>query len=216
MDAKFDDFLDKYPVLRKEPSQFGAEEIVTKNDGPEKFEYKLFTACKPLIFNGELYPILSTRWLDEIEETFVLCECPKNLKVLYANHQLKSRGLEWWKLMMTLHGSEKARNFPWEVFRKMFMDKFAPEAEMEHLRLEFMSIEHGKRSVAEYTAEFNDKSKFCPEYTSDPNRLKRHYIRNLNPEIKDFIDPKVYDALNDIINRALEREQELKYREVSK
>ncbi|XP_071707991.1 uncharacterized protein [Rutidosis leptorrhynchoides] len=146
-----------------------------------------------------------------MEETFMLCECPEHLKVIYTAHQMKGSSYEWWNFIVQSHGRNVATSFLWEKFREMFMDQFAPPAEVSRLKSEFMNIEHGSKSVTEFNAEFNDKgSHFCPNFVSSPKLMMDHYHEKLNPEIREFIDNGTYKTLAEMMNKALVWEHELK------
>ncbi|XP_071691902.1 uncharacterized protein [Rutidosis leptorrhynchoides] len=140
----------------------------------------------------------------------MLCECPEHLKVIYAAHQMKGSGYEWWNFIVKSHGRDVATSFSWDKFREMFMTQFAPPAEVSRLKSEFMNIEHGSKSVTEFNAEFNDKSQFCPDFVSSPKLMMDHYHEKLNPEISEFIDKSTYKTLAEMMNRALVREHELR------
>lgn len=56
----------------------------------------------------------------------------------------------------------------------MFLEKFAPEAEVAKIREEFLTIDQGEMSVADYTGLFIDKSRFCAKYVASPNMLREH------------------------------------------
>nr|XP_043625580.1 uncharacterized protein LOC122597005 [Erigeron canadensis] len=91
----------------------------------------------------------------------------------------------------------------------MFLEKFSPSAEVEKLKEEFLTIDQGEMSISEYTGLFNDKSRFCPEFTLNPKLLCNHYHRHMKPEISEFIDTTIYDDMPKMMNRALAREREL-------
>ncbi|XP_071728251.1 uncharacterized protein [Rutidosis leptorrhynchoides] len=178
---------------RSEGSGLKEKECEVSKKKNERFEFKNFVNCHPPEFHGRVDPIVSQRWVDEIEETFMLCSCPEHLKVIYVAHQMKGSGYEWWNFIVKSHGRE-----------------FAPPAEVSRLKSEFMNIEHGNKSVAEFNAEFNDKSHFYPDFVSNPKLLRGHYHEKLNPEISKFTDVGTYKTLPEMMNRALVRENEIK------
>ncbi|XP_071689207.1 uncharacterized protein [Rutidosis leptorrhynchoides] len=185
------------PMLRGEGgSGVRQEEVEAPKKKYERFEFKNFANCHPPEFHGKVDPIVSQRWIDEIEETFMLCECPEHLKEIYAAHQMKGSCYEWWNFIVKSHGRNVATSFPWEKFREMFMDQFAPPAKVSRLKSEFMNIEHGSKSVTEFNA--------------DPKLMMDHYHEKLNPKISEFIDKGTYKTLAEMMNRALVREHELK------
>ncbi|XP_071726824.1 uncharacterized protein [Rutidosis leptorrhynchoides] len=211
LDTKLKTLLANNPTLRGEGGSGVREderEVPKKKD--ERFDFKNFANCHPPEFHGKVDPIVSQRWIDEIEETFMLCSCPENLKVIYAAHQMKGSGYGWWNFIVKSQGREMATSISWEKFREMFTTHFAPPAEVSRLKTEFINIEHGTKSVTEFNAEFNDKSRFCPDFVASPKLLLDHYHEKLNPEISKFIDKGTYKTLAEMMNRALSREIEIK------
>ncbi|XP_071713426.1 uncharacterized protein [Rutidosis leptorrhynchoides] len=182
LDEKLKTLMTNNPMLRGEGgSGVREEEVEAPKKKDERFEFKNFANCHPPEFHGRVDPIISQRWIDEIEKTFMLCEYLEHLK-----------------------------------FREMFMDQFAPPAEVSRLKSEFMNIEHGSKSVTEFNAEFNDKSRFCPDFVSSPKLMMDHYHEKLNPKISEFIDKGTYKTLAEMMSRALVREHELKKKVVFK
>ncbi|XP_071739800.1 uncharacterized protein [Rutidosis leptorrhynchoides] len=152
IDAKLDAFVTRYPVLN---APTGGSELqlagIAIEKEKERFDFKNFSNCKPPEFHGEMNPLTNMRWIDEIEETFMICECPERLKVIFAAHQMKGRAHEWGDVQVKAHGFEVASKFSWKTFREMFTEKFAPIAEIDKLRIEFLALQQGPRSIAEFT-----------------------------------------------------------------
>ena len=84
-----------------------------------KFSYKDFSICKPMEFQGEVDPIICTRWVSEIEGTFRTSQCPEELKVTYAVSMLRNHAKRWWDSLLTVKKEELA-NVSWADFKVMF------------------------------------------------------------------------------------------------
>lgn len=149
-----------------------------------------------------------------VKETFLLCNCPDELKVLYAAHQLKGGAHEWWNSQVETYGFEVASKFSWDKFKELFREEFSPPAEIEKLKGEFLAIDQGNKSIAEYSKSFHEKARFCPEYTSNIKLLSDHFYRHLNIYIRESIDPTIYNTVAKMLNRALVREKDLQARVV--
>ena len=63
------------------------------------FVYKDFQACKPPVFEGETDPIISQRWVKDIEGVFRVSECPARLHVRFVTHMLRGAAKDWWGLL---------------------------------------------------------------------------------------------------------------------
>ncbi|GJR90658.1 hypothetical protein Tco_0214669 [Tanacetum coccineum] len=61
-----------------------------------------------------------------------------------------------------------------------------------------------------FSMTFLDKACFLPEYVKDQKLLINHYVDMLKKEIREFISAKDCKNMNELMNAALEREQETK------
>lgn len=210
VDRKLQTFVNTETTQRSEQAPENQEN--RQPEGSEtnkgKFEIKNFMMCKPPNFDGEIDPMISMRWLTGVESVFVLCDCPETNKVKYAAHLLQKRGKDWWEFIVKSKGLLGATNMSWAEFRKTFLEQFAPEAQVAKIREEFLLINQGELSIAEYSGLFLDKSKFCPEYVQNPKLLCEHYHLHLRDEVREFVDPEIYNTLEKMINRALSREKD--------
>ena len=67
--------------------------------GKKRTTYKEFVACHPKGFKGEVDPILSQRWISEIESTFEISRCEPEDRVLFAGNQLTERAKDWFETL---------------------------------------------------------------------------------------------------------------------
>ena len=61
----------------------------------EDYDYKNFTICKPPTFDGTPDPIVSARWLSEIEGTFRTSRCPHEFRTIYGTSMLRNTAKRW-------------------------------------------------------------------------------------------------------------------------
>lgn len=214
VNARINEFVTRYPILQSAGATSGQwEDVIDFKKEKERFDYKNFSNCKPSEFEGETNPIISLRWLSEVEGAFLLHECPQRLKVIFTEHLLRKRGKDWWDLIVKARGYQEAAKIPWDSFKEMFLEKYAPYAEIAKIREKFLTINQGDMSVSDYTGLFVDKSRFYAEYVASPWMLRDHYLRHLRQEIREFIDPILHDTLDKMINKALSREMEIQRQE---
>ncbi|KAD3066814.1 hypothetical protein E3N88_34694 [Mikania micrantha] len=100
------------------------------NLGPttKKVTYKEFIACKPSVFKGEVDPLLSQRWISDMESTFETSHCDPNDAVIFVGNQLKERAKDWWELLQEfLHLRQKDEII--DTITAIFYDKakFCPD-----------------------------------------------------------------------------------------
>ncbi|KAI3825566.1 hypothetical protein L1987_07057 [Smallanthus sonchifolius] len=136
-----------------------------KDKGKEKERrpctYKDYMICKPKDFHGEVDPLVSQRWITEIESTFETCHYDPEDRVVLAVNQLKGRAKD------SLHNLRKEKDsigsISWEEFKEAFLKNHCPQAAVDHITEEFLRMRQYNESIDELAGMFYDKSQFCPE-----------------------------------------------------
>ena len=176
----------------------------------EDFDYKNFTVCNPPTFDGTPDPIISARWLSEIEGAFRTSRCPFEFRTIYGTSMFRGIAKRWWDGLVVTRGEEKMLQVGWKEFRDMFLEKFAPEAETARLREEFLMTKQGNRSVNDFHAWVIDRVQFCPEYAGSDKMLKEHFHRQLRPEIRQYINLIQVESFEKLVDVARGREFEIR------
>ncbi|GJU46097.1 putative reverse transcriptase domain-containing protein [Tanacetum coccineum] len=163
------------------------EELITNFTGQVKeVMYSDFLACGLPSYFGESNPFQCHRWIQDVKGTFDTSKCPKELWVKFSANLLCDRAKEWWSYTLTAKGPNVARNLSWNEFKELFLQKFAPHDELNNIRRDFLSTHQAmQQSVHDFSMTFLDRA------------------------------PKDWKNMDELINAALEREQETKKRERS-
>ena len=90
------------------------------------FKFKTFLDCKLTEFKGSSNPVVTIRWLQEIEVVFESCDCPESKKVLFASRMLKGDVLDWWDTRWEALGTDFVANMTWESFKELFKSIVRP------------------------------------------------------------------------------------------
>ncbi|GJY21321.1 putative nucleotidyltransferase, ribonuclease H [Tanacetum coccineum] len=89
-------------------------------------------------------------------------------------------------------------------------------AELKNIRRDFLSTHQAtQQSVHDFSMTFLDRSRFLPEYINDQKLLMNRYVDMLRKEIREFVSAKDWKNMDELMNAALEREQETKKHERS-
>ena len=147
------------------------EDEVEVTASKSKFNYKDFQICHPPEFLGESDPIICTRWISEMEGAFRTCQCPQDLKVVYAVSMLRDHAKRWWDSLLTVRKEENLAKVEWSEFKDMFFKEFRSIAEVTKLRGEFLNDNQDSMSVNEFRVKFLNKAQFCPEFLENDTLL---------------------------------------------
>ncbi|KAD7476992.1 hypothetical protein E3N88_00128 [Mikania micrantha] len=186
---------------------------VEKKQSSKTTTFKEFMACKPAEFKGEVDPLISQRWISDIEGTFETSHCDPADEVMFAGNQLKDRAKDWWELLRKEKGRDGMKGLTWAQFKELFLKRFCPQAAIDCIAEEFLHLQQKDESIDTITAIFFDKAKFCPDLLQTERMWINRYHTMLNTKYREFLTPSKCETLNELINCARERELELKRQE---
>ena len=173
------------------------------------YNYRDFAACQPPLYEGKRDPVISTRWLSEVNGAFSTTFCPEDAKVRYAANLLRGPAKDWWNLMIKIRTQAEVDKMSWDVFQELFKKQFAPSIEMGNLATKFLALEQKDETVNEITDKFLELSLFCPGYVADEEMKMSHYTKILKTEIREFVVTARCKTLEEMIEVARLRELEL-------
>ncbi|XP_024964552.1 uncharacterized protein LOC112504823 [Cynara cardunculus var. scolymus] len=149
-------------------------------------DIKMFLACKPPNFAGELDPTKAMHWIKEIESVFNTIPCPEADKVRFAVSVLKSNALFWWEVE-SLARTDVLQTLYWAEFVNIFKEQFCPKTAVRQMEEDFLKLEQNFGSVREYTEKFIEYSRFAEHYIKTEARKVERYIWGLKPSIREFV-----------------------------
>ncbi|KAJ9561695.1 hypothetical protein OSB04_006855 [Centaurea solstitialis] len=190
-----------------------ATQLAAIQAGPSRtreFTYKDFSACSPPEFNGEsVDPMISMRWLKDVEGVFRTSGCPDEKRVLYAMNLLRGAAKHWWETATATMTEAELTTMTWAQFTTRFQTEYVPRVEMQRLANEFMNLQQTTESVNEITKKFTDLSIFCPRLAADDEWMMTRYIQMLRPEIREFMNNPLYTSMRMLVEAARRRELEI-------
>ncbi|PWA99583.1 zinc finger, CCHC-type, Retrotransposon gag domain protein [Artemisia annua] len=180
---------------------------------PKEVTYTDFSACKPPTFSGEQDPFKCHRWIQDVEGAFATSKCPEDRWVNFAINLLRDRAKSWWNWTLSSKTPEITRSMTWKEFKELLFQNFAPEAELNKIRRDFLGTHQTTESVHDFNMTFLDRAHFLPEYANDERLLMKHYVDMLRKDIRQFISARDWKNMDQLMNAALEREHETKKEE---
>ncbi|XP_071687913.1 uncharacterized protein [Rutidosis leptorrhynchoides] len=94
---------------------------------------KDFKLGNPPTYEGSLDPIVSSRWVTDIEACFRTTRCPDNLKTTFGTSMFRGVAQRWWNDLLVVKGGDYLDKITWEEFKVEFFKNFRSEAEVERL-----------------------------------------------------------------------------------
>lgn len=154
---------------------------------PPPYSIKQFTACNPAKYSGEEGATALLQWFENMENTFMISECPEHLRVRFASSILTKRALTWWNGQKILLGLEAAFATSWDDFKTLMLDEFCPENELTKLEEEFNGLKQVSGNHTAYTTRFHELSLLVPHQVTPVTRAIKKYIRGLPIEVQQHV-----------------------------
>ncbi|KAJ9539354.1 hypothetical protein OSB04_032087 [Centaurea solstitialis] len=168
--------------------------------------FKDFMACQPPHFEGKKDPIACYRWVAAVEGAFRTSGCPDVMKVVYAVNLLRNAGKDWWGLILKSRTEEQISAMTWEEFKALLDEEFSPRVEKERITAEFLNLKQTTETVNELSAQFLEKSLFCPDYVRSEEAKMYRFRQALKAEIQEFVTTAKYQTFNEMVEVARKRE----------
>ncbi|GAU45527.1 hypothetical protein TSUD_400740 [Trifolium subterraneum] len=165
--------------------------LLARGDDPARDGEKCldrFLKHKPSFFVGGFNPDGAVKWVEEVKIIFDAMECANENKLALGTYMLREEANQWWK-NAKLRLGDIGVVITWEMFKREFFNKYFPVDVKNKKVVEFMKLEQGNMSVAEYAAKFESLCAFSPHYNT-PEAEKDKCVKfesGLRPDIKHII-----------------------------
>nr|GFB50536.1 putative reverse transcriptase domain-containing protein [Tanacetum cinerariifolium] len=107
--------------------------------------------CNPTPFHGKEGAIELCRWFEKSEMVFSISDCAERNKVKFAAATLQGRSLTWWNSQVATLGLNVATGKPWGDMKKMMMEEFRLNEEVQRMEDELRSLKLRDTNIAAYT-----------------------------------------------------------------
>jgi hypothetical protein len=145
-----------------------------------------FLKLAPLPFKGERDPDIAESWLMELEKKFQVMKCPEEEKARLAAYMLQGPAAIWWESLKRTILADYGE-IDWETFLDAFQEKYFPMHVRDAKESEFLALEQGQRSVADYEAKFSELGRYAPQVWVDERRRTRKFVKGLRGPIRRYV-----------------------------
>src|ERR1043165_1791123 len=148
-------------------------ELVSLND---------FIQLHPPVFSYSTEPLDADDWLCSIERTLHSGHIADGDKVNYADYHLEGAASSWWENYLNTRPTGPPT--AWNEFCTAFREHHIPKGLMDRKREEFYNLTQGRRSVDEYSREFNQLARYATEEVSTDAKKQERFRRGLNSGLR--------------------------------
>ncbi|GJY05425.1 reverse transcriptase domain-containing protein [Tanacetum coccineum] len=100
---------------------------------------------------------------------------------------LQGRALTWWNTLVQTRGRAVAIAQPWEDFKKLSMEEYCPDNEIQKVEIEFWNHKMVGSDIDGYTARFHELVRLVPHMVTPEYQRVNRYIQGLALEIKPHV-----------------------------
>ena len=122
----------------------------------------------------------------ELEKKFRVMKCPDEEKTELATYMLQGPAAIWWA---SLKQSALADydEVDWETFLELFQEKYFPMHVRDAKESEFLTLEQGTRTVADYEAKFSQLGHYAPHIWVDERRKTQKFVKGLRGPVRRYV-----------------------------
>src|ERR1041385_6548530 len=181
-------------VIARNTSQ-QRNELVSLND---------FIQLHPPVFSYSTEPLDADDWLRSIERKLQAGHVADGDKVNYATYHLKGAASSWWENFLNMRPAGPPTT--WEEFCTSFHEHHIPKGLMDRKREEFCNLTQGRRTVDEFSREFNQLSRYATEEVSTDSKKQEKFRRGLNSGLRRELNLHDFATFQVLVNKAIKAE----------
>ncbi|XP_027169537.1 uncharacterized protein LOC113769273 [Coffea eugenioides] len=169
------DRQDQEPVIQPGGFEGGVDRCL------ERFQ-KFF----PPKFLGGPDPEIVKSWLERLIDIFAALNYTEERQVTFAVFQFERAARSWWNVVR-IKWERNQTPWTWANLVREFNEKYFPPLIQEKREDDFVRLQQGNLSVAEYETQFTRLSKFALELVMTERKRVRRFVQGLNVEIQEAL-----------------------------
>nr|GEZ77137.1 putative reverse transcriptase domain-containing protein [Tanacetum cinerariifolium] len=164
--------------------------------------FSSFMKCNPTPFHGKEGDIKLCRGFEKSEMVFNISDCAERNKVKFAAATLQGRALTWWNSQVATLGLNVAIGKSWGDMKKMMLEEFCPDEEVQRMEDELRSLKLRDTNIAAYTQSFHELILLCPQAVPTEKKKVEAYIKGLPKNIKGETTSSRPVNINEVVRMA--------------
>ena len=144
-----------------------------------------FKTHHPLTFRGGGDPMIADHWFHKVEKILEAMEITSDAtRIRLTTFQLEGKSQVWWDWVRS---SRDLEAMAWEVFCRLFMEKYFPTSAQHEKAREFLQLRQGTMTLLEYVAKFTKLACFADDYIPTDMAKVRKFEDGLKLSIRGKI-----------------------------
>ncbi|GKE96298.1 putative reverse transcriptase domain-containing protein [Tanacetum coccineum] len=141
-------------------------------------------------------------WFESAESVLHITKCPAESQVEFTASMLQGHALTWWNTLVQTRGWAAAIAQPWEDFKKLLMEEYCRDDEVQKLESQFWNHKMVGSDIDRYTARFHELARLVPHMVTLERQRVNRYIRGLAPKIKPHVTSSKPTSIQSAVSMA--------------
>ncbi|XP_058099785.1 uncharacterized protein LOC131244151 [Magnolia sinica] len=133
-------------------------------------------------------------------------ECTDSQRVTLAVYLLEGEAENWWSSMQ--RGVPAGYAWTWAGFRVKFLEKYFPRSCRSAKIAQFLKLEQGNMTVAQYEAKFEELSQYMPKALKDEENKLEKFKEGLKPGIQSRLCTWDFGGFPELVDKAMRVEKD--------
>ncbi|XP_058082361.1 uncharacterized protein LOC131230453 [Magnolia sinica] len=168
--------------------------------------FERFQRLRPPTFEGAPDPVKAEHWLARITKLMRPLECSDSQMVTLATYLLEGEAENWWQSVQ--RGVPATYAWTWAGFREKFLEKYFPRSCRNEKIAQFLKLEQGSMTVAQYEARFDELSRFMPKALEDMEYKLQKFKEGLRPGIQSRLCAWDFGDFAELVDKAMRVEKD--------
>src|SRR4051812_47532640 len=160
-----------------------------------------FIHLHPPVVSYSTEPLEADDWLRNIERKLQAGHVADGDKVNYAAYHLEGATSSWWENYLNMRPAGPPTT--WNEFCTAFREHHIPKGLMDRKREEFCNLTQGRRTVDEYSREFNRLARYALEEVSTDSKKQERFRRGLNTGLRHELNLHDFASFQVLVNKAI-------------
>ncbi|KAI3801952.1 hypothetical protein L1987_30071 [Smallanthus sonchifolius] len=192
----------------KEDDEGNHEEKVYDSNGDEikmglsnrGCNYKGFKDGDPPKFDGNKDSVATLEWVERMNAVINISDNRPDQAVKYVAHSFTNEALSWWRNIQRTKSPNAINKMTWEDLKKLIIQKFCPQNEIDHVENEFLNFKAGNKTHRQYTSRFNELAQLVPHLVGTENRLIKYYVKGLPQRVHVHVKANLPSTFESVVN----------------
>src|SRR3954469_971443 len=182
-------------------------EVIARNSTQQRNEMvclKDFIHLHPPVFSYSTEPLEADDWLRNIERKLQAGRVANGDKVNYAAYHLEGAASSWWENYLNMRPAGPPT--VWNELCTAFREHHIPKGLMDRKREEFCNLTQGRRTVDEFSREFNRLARYATEEVSTDANKQERFRRGLNSGLRRELNLHDFATFQVLVNKTIKAE----------